>query len=692
MKKCISKSCLLLNLLSLNKNSAKISFFLLLFFVSNSVSYGQFSKEHTSKFGKVSLEEVQMKKHDAFPEADAIILFETCKGVTKIDKTIGTRSNFYNYTTYTEIHRRIKILKKMGLDNGNVNINYTEETYSSRGKRGYAITDIKAVTYVEENGKIKKYELSEEDIYEKSVIDRNSGDYKEVSFALPNMQEGCVIEYSYTIEGTGLTGGTVFQHQIPALWSEYYGVIPKVFNITPLNRGNFDYKINEEKTGEIFDGGEGFLTRDFHLAVQNIPAFKRESYMNSKIDHIQSFTVTYNSLQFDFMPAPQLFSSSLTKNAVRLLNAEFFGEQLNKSRHIKPILDTLIHSEMSQIKKMATIHEFILKNFECNGQFDTHTKGIKKTLDEKSGSTADLNFIMLIMLQEAGLFAEPMLLSTRENGILNPYLTPHIWEFDYMIAYVLLDQKHYFLDATQNHLPTGLLPFHCYNGQAWVVNKDVVKWFDVSEGVTQKESTKAVLKLDEKGNLAGTMKITLYDHLKRRMADELEAKNKEEYIKEKIENAELKVESFEFEGLDDLQEPVSLTMQIKNKSAESTADLIYFTPVLSSLFEENPFKNPERNYPIDFGTAQTHTYMMVLDIPENYKVDEMPQSVIYDLLEGKAAYSYTISQQGNRIQIRCRTQFNEKIFSPKEYLVLRGFISQILSKQEEQLVLKRIDN
>ena len=93
-------------------------------------------------------------------------------------------------------------------------------------------------------------------------------------------------------------------------------------------------------------------------------------------------------------------------------------------------------------------------------------------------------------------------------------------------------------------MPTGLLPFHCYNGQAWVVNKDVVKWFDVSDGVTQKESTKTVLKLDEKGNLAGTMKITLYDHLKRRMADELEAKNKEEYIKEKIENAELKVESF----------------------------------------------------------------------------------------------------------------------------------------------------
>ena len=670
-----------------------LALILLVFFLPISFSYGQFSKEHTSKFGKVSLEEVQMQKHDAFPEADAIILFETCRVTTKFEKVEVRGGIDYRMVTYKDIHKRIKIFKKTGLNYGNVSLNYVEERHLYNSRRGQDITDIKAATYVNENGKVAEYKLSKSDIYEKSVLDRSNNDYKEISFALPNMQEGCVIEYSYSIESTGTSDDWAFQNSLPTLWSEYYGSIPKIIAITPVHKGIYEYQISEETTGEVFDGGEGFATRDIHLAVKNIPPFKEEIYMTSSNDHLQTFSVEYNSIQFEFMELPHHFTTGFTKTAEHLLVMRGdFGEQLKKNRHVTPILDTLINSEMSPLQKMEVIHTFVLKNFEHNKQFGIFTKGIKRTMDEKSGSAADLNFVLLLMLQEAGLFAEPLLLSTRENGKVSRYQRPYLEKFDYMAVYVLDNQKHYFLDATQNHLPTGLLPFQCYNGQAWVVNKDVVKWFDVSDGVTKKESTKAMLKLDEKGHLTGTMKITAYDHLKRNIADQLVAKNKEEYIKERIENPELEVESFEFEGLDNLQEPVSLTLQIKNKSAESAADLIYFTPVLSSLFEENPFKNPERNYPIDFGTAQTHTYMMVLDIPKNYKVDELSQSIIYDLLEGKAAYSYSISQNGNQIQIRCRTQFNEKVFSAKEYLALRGFINQIISKEEEQVVLKRIDN
>ncbi len=701
MKDYITKHLVLFSLLSSLftfdtnsiKNRIRTVFFFLFLFLPICFSYGQFSKEHTSKFGEVSLEEVQMKQHDTFPEADAIILFETCRVTTKVEKVEVRNGTDYRFVTYKDIHKRIKILNKTGLDNGNISIYYTEERHLYNSRRGQDITDIKASTYLEKNGKIEEYKLLKSDIYEKNIVDRSNNDFKEITFALPNVKEGSVIEYSYTIELTGISDDWTFQHSLPTLWSEYLGSIPKAIGITPIHKGIYKYQISEETTGEVFDSGEGFATREIRLAVKNIAPFKKESYMSAAKDHVQSFTVEYNSLQYDFMEAPYYFTTGFLKTAHHLLTMrEEFGEQLKKGRHIRPILDTLIRSGMTSIEKMAAIHKFVLDNFEHNNEFGIFTKGIRRTLNEKSGSAADLNFVMLLMLQEANLFAEPLLLSTRENGKVTPYQRPYLEKFDYMAVYVLDDQNHYFLDATQNHLPTGLLPFHCYNGQAWVVNKDVIKWFDVSDGVTQKESTKTVLKLDKKGNLRGTMRITSHDHLKRRIADQLEAKNKEDYIKERIENGELEVESFEFDGLEQLQEPVSLTLQIKNKSAAATANLLYFTPVLSSLFDDNPFKNPERTYPVDFGTAQTHTYMMVLEIPENYKVDEMPQSIIYDLLEGKAAYSYSISQKGNKIIVRCRTQINEKTFSPKEYMALRGFINQILSKQEEQLVLKRIDN
>ncbi|WP_375561883.1 DUF3857 domain-containing protein [Bernardetia sp. OM2101] len=667
--------------------------FLILFYLSCiSFSYGQFSKEMTSKFGKVTQEEVEMKSYELYPDAEAIVLFETCEIRTNFSKIKTNEGTVYRPVTTKEVHRRIKIFNKTAFELGNITIGYLAERHTLEGKTGQSINKIKASTYILENGKVEEYELDKKDIYDKVVTDRNTNDYKEISFAIPNIKEGCVIEYSYIIEKVGVEmEDWTFQNSIPTKWSEYIVTIPNVYTFSPVGRGYFDYVVSERNDVTIYNDGEGLAAKEIHLAQKDLPAFKMEKYMSTAKDYLQSMTIEYNSLRLDFMTQALKISTSLQQMAERLLEDENFGAELKKGRQVKNILEAIITPDMDDKTKMQVIHQYVAQNFSYNGKERIYTKGIKKTIDEKEGSSADINLLMLLMLKEANLNVEPMLLSTRGNGKVFSHETPHLFKFDYVVAKVSLEGKNYFLDATQNHLPTGLLPFQCYNGQGWVVNPNKQEWLVLSEGVEFKKNTTAVLAINEEGILEGQLKITSYGNQKSRVMNQIaKATSEEKYIEEEIKTSEMEVKSYEFKGLNELQNPLGLTMDVKINSAESTADLIYFTPILAAMFEENPFKSSKRVYPVDFGIKQSEVYMMMLTIPEGYEIDEMPESIALALIDGKASYSYSINKNGNMLQIRCKTQINSDLFLPTEYEALKSFIDQILSKQEEQIVLKKI--
>ena len=681
-------------MLKSKKTLLKVQFALLLlcFFPIANISYGQFSNEMTSKFGKVTQEEVEMKSYEPFPEAEAVVLFETCDISTSFRKIQRGDGISYRPVTIEKIHRRIKIFKKTAFERGNISISYVAESYAGGQKSGHSVRKIKASTYTLENGKIEEYKLDKKDIYDKVVSDRKTNDYKEISFAIPNITEGCVIEYSYEIEKIGVEMESwTFQNSIPTRWSEYRCIIPTVFAFTPVARGYFGYAISENNTGDMYSDGENYATREIHLAVKDLPGFEREKYMSASEDYIQSIVIEYNSLQLSFMTQPQKISTNLKQMAEELMNDEDFGLQLNKGRQVKDVLELVSKLEMNDIQKMQAIHRYVAKTFTYNGKQWLYTKGIKKTMDEKEGNSADLNLLMLLMLKEAGLDAEPVLLSTRENGKVYSHETPHLFKFNYVIARVKIDGEDYLLDATQNDLPTGLLPFQCYNGQGWVVNPNKQEWLFLSNGVEFKENTTAMLNINENGELEGKLKVTSFgNHKSLVMSKIAKATSEEKYIEEEIETDEMEVKSFEFKGQKDFQKPLSLTMDVKVNSAESAANLIYFTPVLYQMFEENPFKNPERVYPVDFAVKQSETYMMMLTIPDGYEIDEMPKSVALALEGNKALYTYNITKNGNMLQIRCKTQINAEIFLPTEYAALRNFINQIISKQEEQVVLKKV--
>jgi ABC-type sugar transport system ATPase subunit len=105
--------------------------------------------------------------------------------------------------------------------------------------------------------------------------------------------------------------------------------------------------------------------------------------------------------------------------------------------------------------------------------------------------------------------------------------------------------------------------------------------------------------------------------------------------------------------------------------------------------EENPFKAETREFPVDFGSPVEKVLTVRISLPEGYTVDEMPQSRIFRLPDGSAKYAYNVVHVGNIISVTSNFQINKNMYVQDEYPNLREFYNQVISKQAEQIVLKK---
>ena len=131
----------------------------------------------------------------------------------------------------------------------------------------------------------------------------------------------------------------------------------------------------------------------------------------------------------------------------------------------------VIAGKTDDLEKAKAIYAYIKKWFKWNNYigFDTYT-GVKKAYETHSGSIGDINVALIDALNSAGINTEAVLLSTRDNGLINE-LYPAVNDFNYVIAKANIGDKSYFLDATDALLPFGILPLKCLN------NKGARFWF-----------------------------------------------------------------------------------------------------------------------------------------------------------------------------------------------------------------------
>src|SRR4030095_1346444 len=136
------------------------------------------------KFGKVSPEDFAKKVYSVDSNDNAVVIAD-----------IGSSEIVRNTKGWVSLqfkrYRRVHILNKNGYDEANVEI----QLYSN-GDREEELSSIKALTYNLEGGKVIETKLEKAAIF-KDKIDKR---WIVKKFTFPNIKEGSIIEYEYTVQ------------------------------------------------------------------------------------------------------------------------------------------------------------------------------------------------------------------------------------------------------------------------------------------------------------------------------------------------------------------------------------------------------------------------------------------------------------------------------------------------------------
>jgi len=596
--------------------------------------------------------------------------------------------------------KRIKILKKEGYEYANQEI-YLYKS-GSGGSDKEKLSGLKAITHNLVDGKIVETKLKDDGIFEEEFNDNNNI----VKFTFPNIKEGSIIEYNYKITSDFIFNlqDWTFQSTIPTVVSDYRVRVPEFFyyqqqvdgylGLTNVERKTVNesfvvkYETLPQQGGSVERGQYDMPSASIETRylMENAPAFVAEGYLNNPENFLSKINFELATTKYPNQPIKTYMSDWESLNRT-FLEAEDFGSQINGSAFLNDDVKSIIAEATTDIEKVSKIYHYIKSNLVWDGTHSKWTsKSFRKLLDEKKGRSSDINLLLVSMLKKAGINAEPMLISTQQNGLVAEAF-PISSQFNYVLCYVELQDKYFLLDATDKSLPMNILPAKCLNGRGYVVSESNRGWKDI---ITPQSSSKisATLIMDAEGNNTGTIATSKSGYFANEARKKI-YKSKEDYISDFQKELGMEFSSSEFLELDNIAEPLKETHQVTLENDVPGADMIYFNPVFHGRFESNPFRLEERKYPVDFGYPTDQLFYLNLQLPDNYVVEELPQTKIVLLPNNAGKFSYKVSTSGKSIIIINQLTINKQVFTYDEYASLKEFFSVMVAKQAEQIVLKK---
>jgi hypothetical protein len=168
------------------------------------------------------------------------------------------------------------------------------------------------------------------------------------------------------------------------------------------------------------------------------------------------------------------------------------------------------------------------------------------------------------------------------------------------------------------------------------------------------------------------------------------AKDSTEFIQNLENNNHIKINKFSISGKDNIS---NMTQENINYSRELNpqGDFLYINPMVITHLDKNPFTQSERKLPIEFDFPHSFVINSIIEIPQNYKVEELPKSIKISLPDNAGICVYQITQDQNNIQFNYRFSLNQTIFPQSSYNYIREFYAQVATKNSELIVLKKIN-
>jgi hypothetical protein len=638
--------------------------------------------ENGFKPGQVTFSEVAMKTYPKDSTANAVVLNEF--GETWVDNS-GNHNLLHYY------HVKIKILNSKGFDKATFDI-----PLYRNGNTLERISKIEAITY---NLDVASGLITASKLDPKKIFTENKNKYYDVvKFTLPNIQAGSVVEVRYHLESPLKMNFRTwaFQSDIPKVSTTYWARIPAnyLYNITL--RGFYKLDKNEsEIVKDCFTPGGGYKADCGLLkyTMLDVPAFKEEDYMTASSNFISAVNFELSEIHYFDGRKDKITKEWKDVDHELRTHAEFGGQLKRGKELVKDNLLQALAGEADSLKKAGHIYDFI-KNWytwnSINGKYSD--LGVKKAFDSKAGNVADINLSLVAALQYAGFSADPVILSTRENGApveLHPVMT----DFNYVIARVSIQGKTYLLDATDPFLAFGTLPIRCLNGKGRVMPaRGPSYWMDIVPMAKVKQAAILNLTLQQDGKFKGTLTQAMDGYEALRERKKISGFNTQDAYIESVDEKwnKIRILKYDIVNLEEFSQTLKQTYEVEIEGFDDlNKNRLFLNPFFIGDWEKNPFTARERHYPVDLGAPIEDLLSVTLAYPADFELSNLPPPMAISLPGGGGRYLFSVQNIGGKVIINSMLTLSKPIYTSEEYHYLKEFLNKVVQTYQTNLVFQK---
>ena len=615
-------------------------------------------------FGKIDKSDLLNNVCDFDKDADAEVLADIGKFYF----------DFRGGTGYSETSRfvRIKILKDKGADQAIIKIRY-----KSFANEEY-INNLSACTYnVDGTGAVVASKVEKNQIFDVKLNKR----YTETTFTFPNVKAGSIIEYKYVKRGGEMSSWNM-QNDIPVKYSKYILDIPSQYEVHLKSQCYQPLDVKDRSSSLR-------LIKEF--TMQDVAALRDEAYMTCDDDYLQKIEIWPIAYNDGYQRI--VIQKTWTQISKMMIDDEDFGVQLKKEIPRTKELDDQLKLLKDNYSKMIAVHNYVRHNMAWDGKDNIWAlNGVKQAWKDKSGTSGEINLILVNLLKDAGMIAYPIMVSSHENGLTN-ISVPSIRQFNKVFALVNIDDRIYVLDGTDRFTPANLIPADVSYTDGLVIddtNPNKFFWHTMYDSVKVEKNTVVLqARITDKGEMVGNAMVSSQDYARIKRTPVL-ASDKEKFMERfyKNGNSSIQIDSLTLKNENDDSLPLVQKFNF-HTPVNSSGEYSYFSTNLFTGMRSNPFIADKRYSDVFFGENQSHTIIANITIPDGYSFEELPKNIRMTIEDKSVAITRMVAATENTLNARITVEFKRPYYTPDEYPNLREFYKKMYTLLDEQFVIKK---
>lgn len=643
------------------------------------------------KFGKPTKEELEMTTYESDPNAEAVVL---CR-LTDVNYTIEQMGYVLDY--YEKI--RIKVLKPEGARVATMTIPYykvddernrikvakfsvktgdVKDEFTDMGSNienalssfsDESVEDLKVVAYNLVGNKTVKSTLNKRDAVKEHLDDQ----HYQLRFTVPDVKEGTVIECEYSIHSElfNMVHDWYAQSDIPVAYARLKINVPGylIYNmeehgIQRLNcqcvTGTMVYKLESDPLAAPVH----LKTNNYTCIGQNLKAMPKDKYVWNEHDYYAGI-----SMELKGFSLPRTMYMDYTKTWEQvdqmIMDDDDLGKRLNQRSPLQKELEEAKIADIASLnERAAAVFRLVTSRVKWNGQYNMWPRKSSETLQEGSGSNADINLLLIQSCKSVGLEAVPVVLRTRDQGLL-PYNFPSFMKLTTFVVGIIGDNNNYvYVDASSAGGYLNVLPPPLLVERARLVTKQKrEKWVNLQKLSKAKTTTVIEATLSADGSVKGTQTVL-------------------------------------YEGIDALQhrqgKSTDFTPSVKedstfNYQGEVNNGQISFCPFPVPPIKENPFTEEERLMPVEFPYLTTQTTTVNVTLTEGYTLAEKPERLVMSTPDKSVEARLITNVSEGKLQIHYQFNVNKITHDSKSYPALRQMFESFAGFVNNKLVVKRAE-